>query len=343
MIPFNDSKKLVAVLENKIISIQELAKFGAVETLNDQALSLVEQQKSTWETAARNYHAIQRLQTRTFDFGHFQIIAQFNAERIRSSAAKTDATSIAGRPCFLCLGNLPPEQKGILFQNKYLILANPYPIFHQHLTISKIEHTPQEIYPHFADLLDLSRNLPGFTIFYNGPQCGASAPDHFHFQAVIKEELPAEKEFEILENEFAETLFQKEKTKVIAVENYLRRMIAFVSDDNNEIRENFEKIYKASGTQNGEEPMMNILCNFENEKWRVIIFPRGKQRPSHFFETGEKQIIVSPAAVEMGGILVLPRENDFRKITKNNIAEICNEVTIDNEKFEILIHSINKL
>ncbi|NCB07149.1 MAG: DUF4922 domain-containing protein, partial [Bacteroidia bacterium] len=241
-----------------------------------------------------------------------------------------------------CLENLPAEQKGILFQNKYLILANPYPIFHQHLTISKTEHHPQEIYPHFADLLNLSRNLPGFTIFYNGPQCGASAPDHFHFQAVKKEELPVEKEFEILENEYAETLFQTKKTKVIAVENYLRRMIAFISDDKNEIRENFEKIYKASGIQNGEEPMMNILCNFENEKWRVIFFPRGKQRPSHFFETGEKQIIVSPATVEMGGILVLPRENDFKKITKNNIAEIYNEVTIDNEKFETLIHSINK-
>jgi ATP adenylyltransferase/5',5'''-P-1,P-4-tetraphosphate phosphorylase II len=331
------------VLETKIISIKELAKFGSVENLNKLAFSLVEQQKATWETAAGNYEALNRLQTKTFDFGHFKIIAQFNAERIRSSAAKTDAKSIAERPCFLCLENLPSEQKGILFQNKYLILANPYPIFQKHLTISKLEHTPQEIFPHFADLLDLSEILTGFTVFYNGPQCGASAPDHFHFQAVNRRELPVEKEFRILEQEYSETLFQNEKTKVIAVENYLRRIVVIISEDKNEIVGKFEKIYKALETKNSEEPMMNMLCNFENGKWRITIFPREKQRPSHFFKTVEKQILVSPAAVEMGGILVLPRENDFKKITKTNIVEIYNEVTIDSEKFENLIYSINRL
>ena len=320
----------------KNILLTELAYFGSVNNLNEQAKSLVLQQKATWEIAEKNYAALNHVQTGTFDFGHFKIVTQFNPERIRSSAAKTDAKSISERPCFLCFDNLPPVQKGILFQNKYLILTNPYPIFPVHLTISKTTHTPQEILPHFSDLLALSRSLIDFTVFYNGPQCGASAPDHFHFQAVIKNSLPIENEFNVLEEKFSETLFQNERLKIIAVENYLRRFIALVSDDKNEIREKFETICKSFETTNSDEPMMNILCSFQDEKWRVIIFPREKQRPSHFFRNDEKQIVVSPAAVEMGGVMVLPGENDFSKITKREIEEIYEEVTINSETFNNL-------
>jgi ATP adenylyltransferase/5',5'''-P-1,P-4-tetraphosphate phosphorylase II len=321
----------------KTISLTELAHFGLVDNLNEQAKSLVLQQKATWETAGKNYEAINLVQNKTFDFGHFNIITQFNPGRIRSSAAKTDAKSISERPCFLCLKNLPAVQKGILFQNKYLILTNPYPIFPVHLTISKIAHTPQEILPYFSDLLELSHNLNDFTVFYNGPKCGASAPDHFHFQAVIKNSLPIENEFNVLENKYSETLFQNERLKIIAFENYLRRFIAIVSDDKMQIEKNFQQIYQNLETRSGEEPMMNILCSFHDGKWRIIIFPREKQRPSHFFKTDEKQITVSPAAVEMGGVLVLPEEEDFKKITKEEIEEIYGEVTINESKFKNLV------
>jgi ATP adenylyltransferase/5',5'''-P-1,P-4-tetraphosphate phosphorylase II len=321
----------------KTISLIELSHFGLVDNLSEQANSLVLQQKATWDTAAKNYEALNRVQTKTFDFGHFNIITQFNPERIRSSAAKTDAKSIAERPCFLCPGNLPPEQRGILFQSKYLILTNPFPIFPVHLTISKLEHTPQEILLYFSELLELSYSLNDFTVFYNGPKCGASAPDHFHFQAVVKNSLPIENEFNVLENKYSETLFQNERLKIIAFENYLRRFIAIVSDDKMEIEKNFQQIYQNLETGSGEEPMMNILCSFQDGKWRVIIFPREKQRPSHFFKTDEKQITVSPAAVEMGGVLVLPGDEDFRKITKKEIEQIYGEVTLNQGAFERLI------
>lgn len=324
----------------KIISSIELAHYGSVDNLSEQAKSLVLQQKATWETAAQNYKALTRVQTKTFYFEHCKIIVQFNPERIRSSAAKTDVKSIAERPCFLCLQNLPPEQKGILFQGKYLILTNPFPIFPVHLTISKLEHTPQEILLHFSDLLELSYNLNDFTVFYNGPKCGASAPDHFHFQAVVKNSLTIEFEFNMLVNRFAEILFQNEKTKVIAVENYLRRFIAIVSHDKIEIEKNFQRIYQNMVSGDKEEPMLNILCSFQEGKWRLIIFPREKQRPSHFYRTNESQIVVSPAAVEMGGVLVLPGEEDFRKITKKEIEEIYGEVTVNQEAFDKLIFDI---
>ena len=326
----------------KIISFTELAHFGKINNLSEQAKSLVEQQKSTWETVFKNYTALSRIQTKTFDFGHFKIVTQFNPERIRSSAAKTDAKSISERPCFLCAENLPAEQKGILVQDKYMILVNPFPIFPVHLTISKGSHTQQQILPYFSDLLELSYSLNDFTVFYNGPKCGASAPDHFHFQAVIKNSLPIENEFSTLESQFSEILFQNEKTKIIAVENYLRRFIAIVSDDKNEIKDKFQFIYQNLETGSGEEPMLNILCSFLKGKWRVIIFPREKQRPSHFYRTDESQLLVSPAAVEMGGVLVLPEEQDFKKITKKEIEVIYGEVTVNKEVFETLIKITNQ-
>lgn len=327
-------------MEEKIISIEELSQFGSIQNLNEQALSLVEQQKATWEIPGKNFEALNRIQIRDFDFGHFKITAQFNAERIRSSAAKTDAKSIAERLCFLCIQNLPHQQKGILFDTKYIVLTNPYPIFAKHLTISKLEHIPQQIVLHFSDLLEISRNLPSFTVFYNGPKCGASAPDHFHFQAVNPGNLPVEKEFELLENRFSETLFEKENSIIVAVEHYLRRFIAIISSEKNFVAQTFEFIYKLLETNEIEEPMMNILCNYSENKWRVIIFPREKQRSSHFFREGEKQLMVSPATVEMGGTLILPREKDFRKITRKEIAEIYNEVTINQEKFKNLTDQI---
>jgi ATP adenylyltransferase/5',5'''-P-1,P-4-tetraphosphate phosphorylase II len=328
------------MLYEKIITPFELSKFGLVNNLNEQAKSLVMQQKATWETASKNYQALNGIQTKTFDFGHFKIQTQFNSERIRSSAAKTDAQSISERPCFLCVDNLPAVQKGILFQDKYLILANPFPIFPVHLTLSKQEHTPQQILGHFSDFLELSRNLSDFTLFYNGPQCGASAPDHFHFQAVIKNSLPIECEYNPLENQFAEILFQNEKTKIITVEHYLRHFIGIVSEDKEEIAEKFDSIYKSMESKSNEEPMMNILCSFQDKKWCVIIFTREKQRPSHFYRTDEFKLLVSPAAVEMGGVLVLPGKEDFLKITKKEIEEIYREVTIDRSKFKDIVRRL---
>lgn len=321
----------------KIISPSELSKFGMIDNLNEQAKSLVLQQKATWEIAGKNYEALTRVQTKTFDFGHFRIVTQFNPERIRSSAAKTDAKSISERLCFLCSENLHIEQKGIVFQNSYLVLTNPFPIFPIHLTISKLEHTPQVILGHFSDLLELSESLTDFTLFYNGPQCGASAPDHFHFQAVIKNSLPIEDEFSVLDDQFSETIFQSDKLKIVAVENFLRSFIAIVSEDKAEIKEKFKFMYNNLDSEKGEEPMLNMICNFQEGKWRLIIFPREKQRPSHFYRTKEYQLLVSPAAVEMGGVLVLPGEEDFMKITKKEIVEIYREVTIQPEAFHHVI------
>jgi ATP adenylyltransferase/5',5'''-P-1,P-4-tetraphosphate phosphorylase II len=325
------------MLEQKIISVEELSKYGPVISLNEKAVALVKQQQKTWEPARKNYGALSEVQTKNFDFGHFTIIAQHNPVRIRSSAAKTDADSIAARPCFLCLENLPSEQKAIVFQNKYLILTNPFPIFPLHLTLSSLEHTPQRILDFFPDMLELGRELTGFTLFYNGPECGASAPDHFHFQAGNRGLLPVENELKTLENQYAKVLVQNQKVKVFAVENYLRRFVAIVTSDKDAAAEMFRQIYLFLAGENPKEPMLNILCYYENGAWKIILFPRAKQRPSHFYRNDETQLVVGPAAVELGGVLVLPRSGDFVKITNKIIAEIYSEVTISENDFNLMV------
>jgi len=328
------------MLTEKNISFEELNKYGSVENLNEQAKALVAQQKTTWEMAAKNYNGLNRVQTRIFDFGHFKIMTQFNPERIRSSAAKTDAKSIAKRPCFLCLKNLPIEQKGILFQNNYLVLTNPFPIFPVHLTIPHLEHTPQRISGFFGDMLRLSRELNDFTIFYNGPQTGASAPDHFHFQAGNKGLLPIEAEFTALLKNHAKVLLQNNDLTVFSVTNYLRRFIAVQSANNAAIQNIFNLILELLPAKTDEEPLLNILSNFKKGVWQVILFPREKQRPSHFYRDDEKQIVVGPASVELGGVLILPRLEDFEKINKKTIEEIYDEVTISEDVFIQIVQQI---
>jgi len=329
------------MLQQKIISAQELAKYGSTANLNEKAYSLIAQQKSTWKTVGKNFEALNRVQTHDFDFGHFKITTQVNPERIRSSAAKTDAKSLAERPCFLCLQNLPTGQKGILFQNKYIVLINLYPIFQKHLVIASLKHVPQQIKPFFPDLLGLSKKLSDFTIFYNGPRCGASAPDHFHFQAIARGNLPVEQEFELLGKKYSEILVQSKNLKIIAVENYLRKFVAIISSDKKIMESAFEQLYQALDLKDGEEePMINVLCNFTGNEWRVIIFPRAKQRPSCFFREGDDKIVVGAATVEMGGIVVLPRKEDFNKITSDDIAKIYEDVIISSEKFRNLINRI---
>jgi len=315
------------MIENKIITPEELHEFGSVVTLNDIAEVLVKQQQATWPLAGKNYAALTSVLVREFNFGHFNIEVHYNPERLRSSAAHTDAESIAQRQCFLCAHNLPPQQKGILFNTNYIILANPFPIFPVHLTIAHKQHIPQRVDVHFKDMLNLSRQLNNFTIFYNGPQCGASAPDHFHFQAVKKGFLPIETELNTLRKQKVVKSFQDNGLEIFAVENYLRRFVAIISKDKKKIQKIFYQIYQVLKENENEEPMMNVLTFYEDGNWHLIIFPRAQQRPSHFFKSGNNQIIVGPAAVEMAGVLILPRLEDFNKINEKILTELYHEVT----------------
>ena len=264
---------------------------------------LFNEQLLNWELARNNYKALEQVKEKTLLVDNQEYKVQFNPARIISTSAKVDAHSIKERKCILCAKNRPTEQKGIPFKEHYIILINPYPIFPRHLTIPLIEHKPQLISSRFRDMLDLARLLEDYIVFYNGPKCGASAPEHFHFQAGNKGFLPIEKAKNI-----------KNITKI-------------ESDNKEELVEHFKQIYDSLEQKpDDDEPKMNILTWYEAAKWIVCIFPRKKHRPACFFAEGEDHMLINTASVELGGVFVTTLEKDFEKIKAEDIVEILNEI-----------------
>ena len=301
---------------------------------------LFENQLRDWELASVNYHDLNKVKIRTFTFENVEITLQFNPKRMVSSAAKVDARSIEARPCFLCSHNRPLEQQGVIFRDDYIILVNPFPIFSKHLTVPSLVHKDQRILENFADMLRLSRALPGYVVFYNGPLCGASAPDHFHFQAGLKGLMPLEHDFSNPER--CVFLEKRDEIKLYWWHRYLRNLLTFQGEDLSALAGFFHKLYaqlQVLNTGKGE-PMMNILAWFENDEWVVHVFPREIHRPVQYFEEGSRKIVISPASVDLGGAFIVPRQEDFEKIRSVDIADILRQVCFDDIMFTDLMKGI---
>ena len=294
-----------------------------------KARELIREQIGEWDLAAKNYASLKKVKVKAFDYGDYHIDIQFNPERIISSAAKVDTKSIEARPCFLCEKNLPAQQRGLYFKNEYIVLVNPFPIFPEHLTIPHISHTDQRISGNFGSMLELAAELDDFVLFYNGPKCGASAPDHLHFQAGIKGFLPIETDF--LNKKCCKEIRRIGSVTISHWPDYQRGIISLNSKNRENLIKCFNLVYsKLQILQPDEvEPMLNILALFEQGEWIIHIFPRTLHRPVQYFATGEKQFILSPASVDMGGVLITPREEDFTKISKEDIRDIFNQVCLE--------------
>lgn len=307
---------------------------------SEQARKLIKDQQKEWELAKKNYAGLAHVKSRKLAFDGFDMMVQFNPERIRSSAAKVDAKSIEARPCFLCQNNLPKEQRGIPVLDKYMILVNPFPIFPEHLTIPHLDHTDQLIEDKFGDMLEISRLLEEFTVFYNGPKCGASAPDHFHFQAGIKRFMPIE--FDYRKGLFFHDATQKNGVEIISWRDYGRSIITFSGREKKQLEEALAKVFEElKYLQPYEaEPMLNILSSFYQGRWHIHVFPRKLHRPWQYFEEGEKQILLSPASVDMGGVLITPREEDFDKLTTGDAKNIFDQVCLDEDECSKLLNKI---
>lgn len=301
----------------------------------------VEAEMQMWPLANANYKGLERVRERSFPFDGFEIRIQFNPERMRSSVAEVDKKSIAARQCFLCAENRPAEQDEIAFGDKFQILVNPFPIFKTHFTISCNSHTDQRFIPNVRDLFELSKAMEGFTVFYNGPECGASAPDHLHFQAGESSFMPITTDFEKLKSK-AQILYSGEQAKVWAVGNYLRKMISVETNSLDEGLQIVGIYYSHFQAMQAEkmEPMMNALCTFSEGKWTMHLFPRKAHRPSHFYAEGVKQILISPGSVDFGGVFILPRLEDFDKITGDDIRDILDQVCVDQDTFLELTEKI---
>lgn len=301
---------------------------------------LFEEQLAGWELAAKNYSALNQVKVKTFDVAGWTYNVQFNPARITSSAAKVDPKSIQERKCFLCPANLPPVQKGVPFKEHYTILVNPFPIFPRHLTIPDVQHIDQRILPRIGDMLDLAAYLDDFVIFYNGPKCGASAPDHVHFQAGNKGFMPLESEWNKKGNE---KVIESGKATLWALNDANRATLVIESGSKEDAVTLFNTVYNSMEIKADEsEPMMNVLAWFEGSKWIVCIFPRALHRPSCYTAEGDKNILISPASVDMGGVFITPLEKDFDKITAEDISAILGEVCLSPEHFLTLKQQIKK-
>lgn len=316
------------------------ASSSAEEIFNDFIL----EQTTNWPLAATNFNGLKSVAEREITFENCTIKVQFNPERIRSSAAKVDTKSIQERRCFLCLNHLPEQQRGIFLENGYVILINPFPIIPHHFTIPKTDHVDQSFINNLRDMLQITAAMENYTLFYNGPKCGASAPDHMHFQGGTKNFMPVEKEYLQIKSS-GEIIFRDGTTEVVALSNYMRKMIVIESYSQDEIIEITEKIYaKFSSLQPEEsEAMLNVISGFNNKdkKHTLYIFPRRSHRPSQYFEEGDKQILISPASVDFGGVFITPRESDFNKLSKSDIEDIFKQVTVDDDMFSEICSAIN--
>jgi len=301
----------------------------------------VESQKEVWPLAAANFKGLEKVEEKGFQFDGFEVRVQFNPERMRSSVANVDKQSIAARKCFLCSENRPAEQDAIEFGDQFLILVNPFPIFKYHFTISSTTHVDQRFIPNVESWLELARAMEGFTVFYNGPECGASAPDHLHFQAGENSFMPIGEEFVRLKPT-ARNLYSGEETDVWAFDNYLRKMITIESNSLDEALRIIKVYYAHFLCIQPEkiEPMMNALCAYSNGKWTIHLFPRKAHRPTQFFAEGDAQILISPGSVDFGGVFITPRREDFDKMTKDDVIDIFRQVCVTTDVFHELTENI---
>ncbi len=334
------------LLRNVITTDPGILNYVNENDFASAARALLKNQKENWEQLSGGYKSLKKVKTKIFPFNKFKIKAQHNPQRIASSSAKVDNESVKKRECFLCKENLPEAQKGILYNSKYIILGNPFPIFTEHFTISYIKHIPQKIKNSFVDLLLLAKDLSKYyTVFYNGPECGASAPDHLHFQAGTKYFMPVENEFHQLRKKFGEALVEQDNLTINIIDDGLRRFLSFESKELNILKNSFEIFYNiySEVSISKIEPMMNILAAYETEMgWRILIFLREKHRPSFFYEKGENNFLWSPASVDLGGVCIIPRERDFKKISEGIIVTGFNEITLSAEKFSFIKNKFNK-
>ncbi|MGA2782201.1 MAG: DUF4922 domain-containing protein [Smithella sp.] len=342
---YKDKLRSVEIKARRILNKKEsrnktFAQYpgGKQKSLSVLCLSLLDQQKKSWPKLAYAYRELAQVRKRSVICGGYKVYLQFNPQRAVSSGAAIDAESIKKRPCFLCHGNLPIEQKGVLYRNQYLILCNPAPIFDKHFTIVSLRHRPQTIDGDLIWLMNLAQDLaPDFAVFYNGPACGASAPDHLHFQMVPASALS-------FLNELKELPPVKEISSVRywMGKDFDRSIIILESKNSSELAEQFLRLLKIAQKilATNDEPLVNVICAYIENHWRLVIFLRQKHRPDAYFAEGKNRIFISPGAVDMAGIIITPLLDDYNRLDCNTIRSIYREVSLPEDITNIIMNEL---
>lgn len=300
--------------------------------------------------AAANFRSMKKAHTRTIMVGGLEALVQHNPERIRSSAAKLDKASLQARKCFLCRANRPEQQHFMAFEGRkgrrYEMMVNPYPIFPEHLVIARDIHVPQSIWHRMTDMTDLARHYPDFTIFYNGPKCGASAPDHFHFQACPHGIMPLEKDIDLnLDGNGAdlEYLTSVQDARLFHYRKFTKGVFVLTARTSKSMAKLFYRLLDCLPQREDEtEPMFNLLAWYKVRpsqkvsgvshgrfgEYRAVLMARASHRSSHYFTDGPDHLTMSPGCADMAGFFVAPEAADYAKLDARLLEEMLSEVSV---------------
>jgi len=313
---------------------------GKQELMADSPLQrFFNRQLEKWEAARQRYHDLRSAKTRELVVGTYSIQVQWNPARMVSTGAKMDQKTIAERPCFLCEKNRPKEQIKKEVDGQYELLVNPFPILQQHFTIPSLKHQPQRILESYGEIHKLLEEYPEMMVFYNGPQCGASAPDHAHFQAGTSGLLPLQKSWQRLSRNLTPLISLNDDEDISLIDEYPCTALLIRSRSQYGDEQLFRRLYEALPATE-PEPMMNIVSWRSNDDFLSVVFPRTKHRPDCYYKEGNEQFIISPGALDMAGLIITPRQEDYERLTPEIALGILDEITLKGEPLQQLIDSL---
>ena len=312
---------------------------GKADIMEDSSISrFFNRQLEMWEDARHRFRDLKHVEVRQLSD---QLKVQFNPARIVSTGAKIDKHTLGERPCFLCERNRPKEQMTKQIDDHFQLLVNPFPILPVHFTIPATKHQPQSIYRHYGEMHRLLSLHSELMVFYNGPKCGASAPDHLHFQAGTSGVLPLQTNWQRLSRNLTDVISLNDEEKISVLSDFLVPAFVIISKSEDSDEELFHRLYRSMPMRGDEsEPMMNIIAWRKGDEFISVVIPREKHRPDAYFAEGEAQMMVSPGALDMAGLIITPREEDFSKINLDKATALLCECGISTEKMEAIVSNL---
>lgn len=309
---------------------------GKADIMEDSSISrFFNRQLEVWTDARHRFRDLKHVETRQFSD---QLKLQWNPARIVSTGAKIDKKTLGERPCFLCDKNRPKGQMSKQIDEKFHLLVNPFPILPVHFTIPARKHQPQLIYKNYGEMHRFISLHSDLMVFYNGPKCGASAPDHLHFQAGTNGILPLQTNWQRLSRNLTDIISLNDEEKISVVRDFIVPAFVIISKSAESDEALFRRLYKAMPQRGDEtEPMMNIISWRKGEEFISVVIPREKHRPEAYFAEGDAQFVVSPGALDMSGLIITPREEDFRKLTEEKALSLLQECGVSEEKMNAII------
>ena len=309
---------------------------GKADIMEDSTISrFFNRQLEKWDDARHRFRDLKHVETKKLSE---EVRLQFNLARIVSTGAKIDKKTLGERPCFLCDKNRPKEQMSQQIDERFHLLVNPFPILPVHFTIPARKHQPQAIYKNYGEMHRFLSLHSELMVFYNGPKCGASAPDHLHFQAGTSGILPLQANWQRLSRNLTDIISLNDEEKIAVVRDFIVPAFVIISKSEESDETLFHRLYKSMPMRGDEtEPMMNIIAWRKEDEYISVVIPREKHRPEAYFAEGDAQVMVSPGALDMSGLIITPREEDFHKLTEESATTILQECGISTEKMNCIV------